>query len=169
MGQRSYNLINKSLAIICTLLFCIVAFSAPLAWAGPPFVTDDPKTVEYRHGEFYIASMYANNKDGEEATLPHLEFNYGVLPNVQLHLLAQLSYAHPDGGPAMYGPGDTEVGVKYRFNHETETLPQVGIFPIMHIPTGDSERGLGSGHVQTFLPLWVQKSWGAWTTYGVKR
>jgi len=36
--------------------------------------------------------------------------------------------------------------------------PGHGIFSIAHVPTGDSD--LGSGHVQTFLPIWAQKSWG---------
>ena len=136
------------------------------AWAGPPFITDDPETVEYQHGEFYIASQYANNKDGTAGTLPHFEFNYGVVPDVQLHLLIPLAFVHPDGGPNNYGLGDTEVGVKFRFIHESETTPQIGVFPIVHIPTGDSDQGLGNGHVQTFLPIWAQKSWGPWTTYG---
>jgi hypothetical protein len=62
--------------------------------------------------------------------------------------------------------GDTELGAKYRFIHETDNIPQAGIFPLVHLPSGDSNRDLGSGHVQAFLPMWLQKSWGPWTTYG---
>src|SRR5437762_10965486 len=36
----------------------------------------------------------------------------------------------------------------------------------MEIPTGDENKDLGSGHTQFFFPLWIQKSWGPWTTYG---
>ncbi len=163
-----YKTIALSYRLQASLLFLIflAAFSPSASWAGPPFITDDPEPVEYRHMEFYLSSQYANNKDGQEGTLPHFEFNYGVVPEVQLHLLIPIAFAHPNGGPAVYGFGDTEVGVKYRFVHETDTLPQVGIFPIMHIPTGDSDRGLGNGLVPFFLPLWVQKSSGPWTTYG---
>ncbi len=163
--MRLKNLTDRLPAILA-LLLCLAALAAPPAWAGPPFVTDDPETVENRHGEFYIASLYADNKGGKEATLPHFEFNYGIVPDVQLHLLIPFAYVHPDGGPAEYGLGDTEVGVKYRFIHESETVPQVGVFPIVHVPTGDADRGLGSGHVPLFLPVWLQKSWGPWTTYG---
>jgi len=98
--------------------------------------------------------------------LPHFEVNYGVVPDVQLHLIVPLAFSHNNRGPTLYGFGDTEVGVKYRFIHETDTVPQVGIFPILHIPTGDVDRGLGGGHVPLFLPVWLQKSWGPWTTYG---
>lgn len=42
----------------------------------------------------------------------------------------------------------------------------VGTFLLIHVPTGHQNRGLGNGSAQFFLPLWIQKSWGPWTTYG---
>ena len=42
----------------------------------------------------------------------------------------------------------------------------MGIFPLVEIPTGDARRGLGAGYTQAFLPVWVQKDFGKWTTYG---
>ena len=45
-------------------------------------------------------------------------------------------------------------------------MPQVGIFPLLEIPSGSEADGLGSGRVQAFLPLWAQKSFGDWTIYG---
>ena len=65
-----------------------------------------------------------------------------------------------------YGYGDTELGAKYRFIQETNWIPQVGTFPLIELPTGNDERSLGTGKTQLFLPLWLQKSWGPWTTYG---
>jgi hypothetical protein len=166
MQKKTASIAIRLLAIVAATILYLAAFGPSAAWAGPPFVTDDPETVEYKHGEFYIASQYAHNRDGKEGTLPHFEFNYGVIPDVQLHLLVPLAFVHQNGGPTMYGFGDTEIGVKYRFIHESEFIPQVATFPIVKIPTGDPDRGLGSGHVPVFLPLWLQKSWGPWTTYG---
>jgi hypothetical protein len=113
-------------------------------WAGPPFLTDDPEPVEYKHGELYISSIYTDTKDGKTGTLPHVEFNYGVIPDMQLHLLIPLAFSHPNGGPTSYGIGDTELGVKYRFIHETDNIPQVGIFPLLHIPTGTATEALAA-------------------------
>jgi hypothetical protein len=66
------------------------------------------------------------------------------------------------------GDGDTEFGTKYRFIPEDENgwRPQVGVFPLIEAPTGDAHRGLGTGHTHAYLPLWIQKSFGDWTTYG---
>lgn len=149
-----------------TFILALAIMVPVTAWAGPPFITDDPEPVEYKHGELYLSSIYTDTKDGKTGTLPHVEANYGVIPDVQLHLLLPVAFAHSNGGPTYYGLGDTELGVKYRFVHESDNVPQIGIFPLVHVPTGDSDRGLGSGHVQGFLPLWLQKSWGPWTTYG---
>ncbi len=139
----------------------------PLAvWAGPPFVTDDPDPGEYRHWEIIAASQNFKQKEGLLGTAPHFEINYGVWPNVQLHLIVPFSYVSPNDNSSHYGFGDMELGVKYRFIQESKLFPQVATFPLVDVPTGNSSHGLGSGHVKVFIPIWVQKSWGPWTTYG---
>ena len=164
--------LNQTIQIKSFLWVTILAFFSPLVFgimtarAGPPFFTDDPEPAEYRHGEFYLASQYINSQDGKSATLPHVEFNYGVLPNVHLHLIVPFQYVKPEGGSSQYGFGDLELGIKYRFIQETESVPMVGTFPIVLLPTGNKDNGLGGGETQVFLPIWIQKSWGPWTTYG---
>jgi hypothetical protein len=146
---------------------------AALAWlgpgravAGPPFVTDDPEPVDYQHWEFYVASQNLKLGGDWSGTGPHFELNYGVVPDVQLHVITPLAYDVPPTGAAHYGLGDLELGVKYRFIHETNDLPQVAIFPLVEAPTGSVGNNLGNGHWQAFLPVWLQKSWDTWTVYG---
>ena len=134
--------------------------------AGPPFLTDDPEPVDYQNWEFYVASQHAQTRDGWSGTAPHIELNYGVVTNVQLHLIAPLAYNAPADDKTRYGYGDTELGVKFRFVQETDHIPQVGIFPLLEVPTGKASEGLGSGHLQAFLPVWLKKSFGDWTVYG---
>jgi hypothetical protein len=141
-------------------------FLSATALAGPPFRTDDPEPVEYKHWEVYVASQYFDFKDGSIMTAPHVEINYGAIPNLQLHLIAPMVNANPAGEKAHYGYGDTELGAKYRFIQESDWRPMVGIFPLLEIPTGKSSEGLGAGAAQLFLPLWLQKSFEPWTTYG---
>lgn len=107
-------------------LFAVLCSSS--VWAGPPFVTDDPEPVDYKHGEFYVASVTGRNADWTSGTLPHFELNYGPLPDVHLHLIAPFAYNKPRGESMKWGYGDMELGVKYRFIHETEVIPQVGTF-----------------------------------------
>jgi hypothetical protein len=95
--------------------------------------------------------------------MPAVEFNIGAAPNLQLHMVLPGAYVNPGGA---YGIGDVEVGAKYRFVQESQNRPEVGIFPSLELPTGNSRLGLGNGRLWARLPLWVQKSYGPWTTYG---
>jgi hypothetical protein len=152
------------------LRFVFAGLLAPISQvclaAGPPFITDDPEPVDFLHWEVYIASIDYHQFGVYSGTLPHLEVNFGALPNIQLHLIAPLSYASATGQPFEYGYGDTELGVKYRFVQEKGRRPMIGIFPLVEVPTGDEARGLGAGSPAVYLPLWIQKTIGAWTLYG---
>ena len=134
--------------------------------AGPPFLTDDPEPVDLHHWELYIFAQGDRTAGGDAISGPAIEMNYGIAPNMQVHLVAPVAEASPWDANWTSGYGDTEVGVKYRWIDETGTLPQVGIFPMAELATGDSARGLGNGRTWYRLPLWLQKSWGPWTTYG---
>jgi len=148
------------------LLLAVLCLTPRLALSGPPYTTDDPEPVEYRHFELYLASQDEVTHDGATGTAPHVEINYGPLPNVQLHLIAPLAYSRPSGGPTAFGLGDVELGVKLRFVQEGKSVPMVGTFPLLELPVGNESEGLGTGHVHAFIPLWLQKSFGPWTTYG---
>jgi hypothetical protein len=149
------------------LVLCFALITVPFsALAGPPFKTDDPEPVEFKNWEIYLASQYSNDRSGVSATAPHVEINYGIMPNAQLHIIAPMEYVKPAGSPSHYGYGDTELGIKYRFFENEEAKFMIGTFPLVEIPTGDQSRGLGNGDAQLFLPIWLQKGWGPWQSYG---
>lgn len=135
-----------------------------LAQAGPPYQTDDPDPVEYRHWEVYLATQVASAADAVSGTAPHVEVNYGALPGLQLHLLAPLAYARPVGGPTAYGLGDVELGAKLRLVEEGKWRPMVGTFVQTEWPVGSAAEGLGTRHLHVLIPLWLQKSVGPWST-----
>jgi hypothetical protein len=147
--------------------FFLLCLSTLRAHAGPPFFTDDPEPVEFHHYEFYIFSTVDRAPDGYGVVGPAFELNYGAAPNLQLHIVAPLQLAVPNEGPITFGVGDVELGVKYRFIQEKGWHPQVGMFPMVLVPSGDASRGLGNGRAVWKLPIWVQKSWGhGWQSYG---
>jgi hypothetical protein len=136
------------------------------AWAGPPFLTDDPEPVELGHWEFYVASQWSLADHAATGSAPHFEVNYGALPELQLHAIIPATLAWQSGEPVHYGLGDIELGAKLRFVKEGDWRPQIGIFPLVLPATGSAARGLGAGKTQVLLPIWIQKSFGEWTTYG---
>ena len=155
--------------IVCRVSILIVLIMSKMAFAEPPFLTDDPEPVDYRHYEFELhSSLDKNNIPVEEPQLlaPSLEVNWGVIPNVHLHIVVPYAWSLSPAAPAANGLGDIEIGIKYRFIQETSTRPQIGFFPLFELPTGDTYQSLGNGKLWMKLPIWLQKSWGEWTTYG---
>jgi hypothetical protein len=138
------------------------------SFAGPPFLTDDPEPVDLGHWEIYGFTAATHVRNDSAGVLGGLEANYGAAPNLQLHVIAPLAFDRPSGGPMVAGPGDTELGMKYRFiaPGEGDWWPQVGVFPLVEVPTGNASRGLGAGKLREYFPIWAQKDWGDWTTYG---
>lgn len=148
-----------------SLLIALLIISIQFNYGGPPFNTDDPQPVDYRHWEYYVSSINNHQAGAWSGTAPHFEINYGAIHNVQIHLLLPLNYTSFRGQSAAFGFADTEFGIKYRFVQETEKSPQVGIFPILEIPTIQNSE-FSDGKLKVFLPVWVQKSWGKLTSYG---
>lgn len=156
-------------------LFVALFLAATAALAGPPFQTDDPEPIDYRHYEFYTFANSDGTRIETDTEGPAVEFNWGALPNVHLHIIIPMAAALPANnqalaplsiGPRTFGLGDIETGIKYRFVQETKHTPMIGTFTMFELPTGSYERGLGVGKAWFKVPLWLQKSFGPWTTYG---
>jgi hypothetical protein len=152
------------LKAILFVFLLLVPLAAP-TWAGPPYLTDDPEPVPYHHWEVY--SFYTRDQTRMSDTVngPALELNNGIAPNTQIHLIIPDTY-FSSGGTSAHGLGDIELGVKYRFLGQTSSRPDIGTFPQIELPTGDSSQGLGNGRTWVKLPVWLQKDWGAFTAYG---
>jgi hypothetical protein len=161
---------NAGAAVLALLFIAVLS-----AKAGPPFQTDDPEPVDFRHYEFYAFGNASGTGVEADTAGPAIEFNWGILPNTQFHIVIpaasimpsnNLKYLPAGAGPRAFGIGDIEIGVKYRFVKETKHQPMIGIFPIIEAPSGNYTKGLGVGKTWAKLPVWAQKSHGAWTTYG---
>ena len=137
------------------------------AWAGPPFLTDDPEPVEV--GRWEINSAITAARSGGETSVgaPSIDVNYGAMPNVQVHAQPRYSHVEDDAG-RRNGLDDTELGVKYRFLDVArgDMRTMAGIYPMYQAATGARRLGGDRGRHQVFLPLWVLEEIGKWTVYG---
>ena len=151
-----------------TGLIWAVLFGAGAARAGPPFITDDPEPVDLGHWEVYGFSAATQVTGDMAGTLIGTEVNYGAAPNLQLHIIVPMAFDSPSGRPMQMGIGDVELGAKYRFINpgKDDWWPEVATFPLVEVPAGDASRGLGAGKTRVYLPIWLQKNFGPWTTYG---
>ena len=134
-----------------------------LTRAGPPFVTDDPEPTRTGGWENYLA-ITGTSTQGTTAGQAALDLNYGAAPNVQITLSLPAGYTAGHGLRA--GVADTTAAIKYRFLQASDSgwLPDAAIFPAIELPTGT--RAFGTGHLGLFLPVWLQKDFGAWSSFG---
>jgi hypothetical protein len=156
-----YRLIVRTATVMALILLLTTQ-----AIAGPPFQTDDPEPTPYRHFEIYINSIFSHDGGTLSGTLPSLEVNYGLMPNVQFSVTLSRAFSHDTAAEWHAGFGDSEIALKMRFVQESATSPQIAFYPAIDLPTGDATLGLGNGTPKVFLPLWGQKSFGEWTVFG---
>ena len=173
MHQRTRTHEISALRILATCAMLVAL--APAGLAGPPFQTDDPEPIAYKNYEFYTFAASDGTAVETDAVAPGVEFNWGALPNVHLHVIIPATVILPannaalapaGAGPREFGLGGIELGIKYRFVQETKHRPMIGTFTMFEIPTGNAAKGLGVGKTWYKVPLWAQKSFGPWTTYG---
>lgn len=137
----------------------ITALMVPvMAWAGPPYVTDDPQPTDLHKWEIYNF-LDGVREDGATGTDAGIDLNYGGARDLQLTLALPLS--KDPGGPRTIG--DIEVAVKYKFLHQGSGPfgADVAFFPRAYLPTGR-----GTTRTRLLLPLWVQRDFGKWSVFG---
>jgi hypothetical protein len=152
--------------VFWALTALIASGARGIAWAGPPYLTDDPEPVEYRHYEIYIGYEAQFQTGDNETSLPFAEINFGPFPNVQISGSLPLSRGVTPNGSYRYGVGDVDFGIKYRFVQETATQPQVSFYPSIGLPTGIHSVSAESDRQTLFLPIWAQKDVGRFTVFG---
>jgi hypothetical protein len=141
----------------------LAALASEAAYAGPPFLTDDPEPTETGRWEIYAPLLEAEGRGVEFEGAAGIELNYGAAPDLQLTLGLPLAFAH-DGSGWARGFGDLELSAKYRFYHNEESGFSIAAFPGITLPTATN--GLGPGRATAFLPIWAQKDMGSWSLFG---
>jgi len=131
-------------------------------FAPPPLVTGDVPTADKHTFEWYVGGRYQESESGDPARLlPFTELVYGLTDRQELTFeIAGLSVDH------QYGVNDAVLGTKFVFLKENERRPGIAGSFELKLPTGDKDRGLGSGEFDYDLRLRAQKTWDWFTAIG---
>ena len=134
-----------------------LAWAAP-AFAGPPYITDDPDPTELGHYEIYVLSdgLFANhNYDG----VTGVDLNYGPVADVQLTATLPLNVS--SAARPHVARGEVEIGVKWRFLEDKKRGLSLAMFPRVFLPT--SRNG---GRASLLLPVWAGWKNEHWSVFG---
>lgn len=141
----------------------VVAMANGPAFAGPPYLSDDPEPTDYKHFEIYTFSNGTVTQSGTTGEAG-IDFNYGAAPNLQLTAVLPAAYDFGGAGPDVGGLGNVELAAKYRFLTQDAAGIDAAFFPRVFLPSGSSV--VGTPHTSLFLPLWLEKDWDKWSTFG---
>ncbi|MEQ7874698.1 transporter [Sphingomonas sp. ASV193] len=130
------------------------------AYAGPPYLTDDPVPTDYRHWEIYVFNGGERLGSAFDDDVG-LDLNYGATENVQLTATIPTSFARESRGAERFGTGDVEVGIKYRFVKDESNGLSASIFPRVILPTSSLAT---HDRVKLLLPLWIGKDFDGGTS-----
>jgi Putative MetA-pathway of phenol degradation len=138
-----------------------LVIAAPPAFAGPPYLTDDPDPTDIGHWEIYgftAGEGFRSILDEETGA----DLNYGPVEGVQLTATVPASVSHDPVEGWRAGTGDLELGVKYRFFHDEKHGLSAAIFPRAILPT--STRAVHDRR-RFLLPLWLGKDFAGGTSF----
>jgi hypothetical protein len=148
---------------LCALLLVALVLPVRVAWAGPPFVSDDPEPTDEGHFEIYGFNSGTATRTGTTGQAG-IDFNYGAGPDLQLTVVVPAAFAAPAGDIAQFGLGNIQLAAKYRFLHQKSFGLDVSFFPRLFVPTGPS--AVASSTASVLLPIWLEKDWKDWSLFG---
>ena len=140
---------------------CVCA--ATTAFAGPPYVTDDPVPTDDGHYEIYAFGNGSTARDGADGAAG-IDFNYGAARDLQLTAVLPFAWSAPDDGDTQTDLGNVELAAKYRFLHQADAGVDVAVFPRVFLPAGSG--AVGSRHTSMLLPIWLGRAGESWATFG---
>ncbi len=148
-GDCRENAMRQCLRIWCLLVVAGVCFAATPVFAAHPLITDDTGTQGRGKFQLEVNGDFSRDSDngavikvtGVGATL-----TYGIIDT--LDAAVGLPYQHirvrtDDGSLGESGLSDIVLYLKWRF-YETEGF-SLALKPGVTLPTGDEDKGLGTG------------------------
>lgn len=136
-------------AFFLTILITMFFYSLSVE-AAHPLITDDAGTVGKGKAELELNFEYSSHKDGgvkENVTDLGIALTYGVMDN--LDFIIALPYQRikikAEGETFIEnGISDISLELKWLF-YESKDFVSLALKPVITLPTGDEDKGLGNG------------------------
>jgi len=149
------------------MAFCLALFAPASSWASHPLITDDAGTVGKGHFQLEVNGQYDHDEEhritttgGQAATI----ITYGIIDSLDLVVTTPYLWRDeksPSSKTSENGVGDANVDVKFRI-FEKDGL-SFAVKPGLSLPTGDDDKGLGTGKWGYHFYLIGTKETGPWT------
>jgi hypothetical protein len=142
----------KGLFLLCVMLL----FPSYEALAVHPLISDEAETLGRGKAELEVSAEFGHEREGgvtENSAVINTVLTYGLRDDIDVVLAVpyeRKSTAREEGG-SRRGIGDIGVEVRWKFL-EKEPL-YFALKPAVTLPTGDDDKGLGTGRMTYGLSL----------------
>ncbi len=153
---------NIRLRILIAVLSLLFAAADAFAQGGPPYYTNDPGTPGHLNWEINLGYMPLLYSDQSISHTPDVDINFGVGERIQLtYENAWLRVRNPST-PTMYGLGQSNPGVKWRFYDAEESGLSISVFPQLFLnnPNDAVSRGITPASEAFLLPAEFSRKFG---------
>ena len=124
-------------------LAALLGLADPAA-AIPPLVSGDVSTAPRGTSEFYVGYVFRDNGEVETQEVPFWELVYGLSERQEVTIEAPV-VMRVDANGSTSGLGDAVIGTKLRLHGRPADDAGLSVSLEIKLPTGDEDRGLGSG------------------------
>jgi hypothetical protein len=151
-------------ARLCIVVGCFLLLSCGRLQAQMPFYTDDTSTTDSGklHVEVFeeLDGLQSSQFPDLRQSTGNIKMNFSPMKHVELDVDAPyIQIARASGSQSAGGIGDTDLGAKWTIR---ETPPDTNVTSFaaslyVEFPTGNTEKGLGSGLTDYWLNFIAQK------------
>jgi len=148
---------------IYLLIWLFIELSTSISFAFRPFRTEDAGITPIGFFSVELGNEFRKSDDGKD-NVTTFALTYGLLDWIETEIDFALLTLRPDSGKNEFGFGDTVILSKFKILgekgvlHDDDLFPEMVIRPSVLIPTGDEDKGLGSGNIQLGLLLVLEKN-----------
>ncbi len=164
--MRRFKRFFTRLEIVFSVFLLLI--SPFMAFAYHPLITDDTGTQGMGRFQYELNTEYGHDKEEgvktEETTIG-MTLTYGVVDNIDIAVGTSYLYLKERNRETIEedGIGDLTFDIKYKF-YEKDGL-RIALKPGLSFPTGNYERGLGSGRISGRIFLIIDKEFEAITLF----
>ncbi len=152
-----------SVAKVYLLVAIFIELSTSLSLAFRPFRTEDAGISPIGFFAVETGNEFRKNNDGKD-NVTTFALTFGLLDWIETEIDVALLILRPDSGKNGFGFGDTVILTKFKILgekgvlYDNDLFPEMVIRPSVLIPTGDEDKGLGTGKIQPGLLLVLEKN-----------
>ena len=148
---------------IYLLIVIVIQLSTSISFAFRPFRTEDAGITPIGFFSVELGNEFRKNDDGKD-NVTTFALTYGLLDWIETEIDFVLLALRPDSGNNEFGFGDTVILSKFKILgekgvlYDNDLFPDMVIRPSVLIPTGDEDKGTGSGQIELGILLVIEKT-----------